>query len=603
MIASMLDRSRRVLIVLVCAVLVITGCSADPAEPATVDDGVSEGELSEEGLTLTLDGIVVTVPASAAPQGTLVRLALAHVPGTVPAETSPAIPQGTEVVSVSESISITLGDGLQPEAPISIVFPIEDGALEKAPDEGTALVMRSVSADGAVSLAEGVFNASARTFATQTDHLSFFEVFKIDLGEAVAQAKTGLLQSVGLEYPQPGCTRDIARLDGYAYAVAQPPQSWLCVSDKGGELSVKAWPNSVIPFVLSSKQTSSLRTELDEISVTTGFLVVLAETLGFIGSSQAAVMPGTTASLAFSGTPNEITIYLDQYPALLLMAILAQTIDTVFTWFGVDGVLKLLDDMQCLVDAAKVAPPGSSLRGETVGALTRAFFSCAGTVGGEIISRAGQVLLSIIASAPGFLAGAALGIVNEFTGEARATVQLDITKPSPPSGNAALLLAPDGRVFANSQDLTSLPYPDAVAALTRVLGAPDVDAPASSVCDNPSIGEWSFVRWKNFSILIQVGDNPYGGGNSRKGRIVGWDLSAWSDQRLQPSPTFSGITLGSTLASSRAAFPYAEEDEGDGSWVLSISRSADIFSGASLHFLDRSPDAQVMYMASGHTCS
>lgn len=129
----------------------MAGCSASLEEPATAA-GVVEGELAEEGLTLTIAGIVVTVPAAAAAQGTLVRLALEPVSAAVPVDTPLAISEGDEVVPVSESISITLGDGLQPDAPISIVFPIDDKAIEVAPDGQTALVMRSVSVDGAVSL-------------------------------------------------------------------------------------------------------------------------------------------------------------------------------------------------------------------------------------------------------------------------------------------------------------------------------------------------------------------------------------------------------------------------------------------------------------------
>lgn len=424
----MLTGSRAFLAVFVCAVLVLASCSfdRDRGGPSTREDSVVD-ELADEDLTLTLDGVVVTVPAAAAPSGTKVRVATEPSPD----DTSPRL-NADGVASVSPTVSVTLGDELQPEAPISITFPVADDAVTLGEGGQRVLLMRSVSRDGSVSLGAGRLDASASTFTARSDHLSRFGVFSVDLDKAMAEARTAVMQGIGLEYAEPDCTEDEAQVGDATYTTPQPAQSWLCVSGGGdnGEdtLSVTASANSVIPFLVTSKPVSVMRTDVTESSVTTSAMVSMADSLGFIGSEQAAVMPGTTATMTFSGAPDAVTVSLKQAPQLLLMAILSKTVDTVLSWFQIDNTLtEALDDLQCLSDLATVAPAGTDLDGRAAGALTRAFFSCAGTLGGDRLSASAKVLLSIIASAPAFLAGAALGIVNEFTGDGRATVELNVT--------------------------------------------------------------------------------------------------------------------------------------------------------------------------------
>ena len=170
------------------------------------------------------------------------------------------------------------------------------------------------------------------------------------------------------------------------------------------------------------------------------------------------------------------------------------------------------------------------------------------------------------------------------------------------SAEEVLTLAPGGRVLLDGEDVSTLPYEQAIVRLTQVLGEPDETTPVGSACEtHVSLG--FAVRWNDFRVLVQTEDNPYGGGNARKGHIAGWDLNyVWVEDPVNSSFTMNGLSLGSTLGAARLAFPDAEEGEGDGDWVLRIDSGPDVLSGASLHFETDSPDARAQFMDSGYAC-
>lgn len=400
-------------VVVAVGVMLTLGCTAPP-DPDRLVSRVQAG-----GSTLRLGGVEVVLPPGVAPIGTQVVLRRERQAGT-----------GAAAVPLSEGITIELGDRLQPSVPLTIAFTVAADQIPASDGSSERLVVRSTSA-GEVRLHTGSYDAASGKYVVEVDHLSNFQLYGLDLGKVLEEVRTAVLQGIGLEYPRPSCADEKAKIGDATYSVVQPPQTWVCLVSEGGDLLVRAYPNSAIPFLVSSSSKPRIRTTPTDVKIATSALVAIAGALGFIGEREAAVLPGTTAELRFKGSPDAVTLTFDQFPALLLMSILATTLDTVAATFGITFVLKdSLDGLQCLADAADVAQRGARLNGETAAGVAKAFFDCVGPMMGKALGAKGAVIIAILGSAPGFLVGSLLGLINEFTGLDRAKVALDVTRPA-----------------------------------------------------------------------------------------------------------------------------------------------------------------------------
>lgn len=335
-----------------------------------------EALIRDGGTTIDFHGIVVSLPDGVAPVGTKVSVRREAQKGT-----------SAEAVAVSDGVVIELEGGLQPAEPLTLVFPVSQNEVPDADDMPELLVVRSTSGDGQVDLHAGTYDEKAGTYTVDVDHLSGFQVFGIDLGAVLQEVRTGVMQGLGLEFPAPDCVGEAVTIDEVTYRVESPPQSWICLEAKADALVVKAYPNSAIPFVVGSWPSAEVRTSPTEVQLATSTLVVLAKHLGFTDSTQAAVMPGTMAELRFSSAPEAVTVTFEQYPALLLVAILITTVDTILDVLGVQTFIRDVPAaLQCFADAADVADRGVALNGESAGGITRAFFDCAGPMLGDALS-------------------------------------------------------------------------------------------------------------------------------------------------------------------------------------------------------------------------
>jgi hypothetical protein len=152
-------------------------------------------------------------------------------------------------------------------------------------------------------------------------------------------------------------------------------------------------------------------------------------------------------------------------------------------------------------------------------------------------------------------------------------------------------------------DVSALPYQDAIARLTDVLGPPTSTTPVGRACET-QISPGYAVEWKNFRALVQTQDSPDLLGSSRKGHIAGWSLSGWvpEAEQLSPAPTLSGVTIGSTSTQARAAFPDAREEPGPAGPVLTMGDGADPLGGTRLYLDGKVEEARVQFIDSGYSC-
>lgn len=177
--------------------------------------------------------------------------------------------------------------------------------------------------------------------------------------------------------------------------------------------------------------------------------------------------------------------------------------------------------------------------------------------------------------------------------------ELTVFTSAEPSTRQVLTLKTGGKVFVHDENISALPHQNAISRLTELLGAPDETTEVGAACETHTSPGFA-VRWDNFRVFIQTEDYP-SGGDSRMGQVVGWELSSWFDDELDPSPTVRGVSLDSSLAATRSAFPDATEGRGDGVWGM-WSHGDGVFGDTTFFFEDDSAKTPMLFMASGYGC-
>lgn len=399
-------RMRVVTVALLVLLLLLPSCSV-------LDKTTWQGRVGQGEVRARVGQAVVVFPDGVAPAGTgaTVRLKSGSEASTA------------GVVSMSEVVEVTLDGGLQPMVPVTITIPVrtDEVATPSVVADEFWLFVSSVEADGAESFVAGSFEPATSSYSVTVDHFSDFRVLGIDIGAAMAEVRTAFMQGIGLEYPAPGCVGKAATVQGTKYEVVSPPGAHLCVEETRGSVVLTAYPAIAMPYLVTSKPRVDGITAATEVTLGASGVIAFATALGFIGNrSKTGVFPGAEASYRFEGAPRSIELDLEQYPVLLLMVILAKTLDTL----GITSIDEL-DGLQCLGDVAEAnSSLNEGVTGEGVGTFARSFFSCAGTVGG--LTPLGKFLIAAIGSAPALLATSIVGIINELPGQA-ARQHVDVT--------------------------------------------------------------------------------------------------------------------------------------------------------------------------------
>lgn len=410
-------RRRQVITILLAACLALTSCSLFKM------DEPDESVVGEQGAELTVDGVSITVPAGAAPAGTKVE--------AVFRDQDPVKSEETYVVPLARPFKITLGDGMQPEKPLTISIPVDQSLVGgDDPEAGSivfAMMVQSEGADGP-DILEATWDPEAGAVTAQVPHLSLVWPVSFDLKAMMHDVRDTVLQGLGIEYPEPECTGNEPTIAEHVYTATSPAQAWLCLGEDDGSLAVTVTPNSPLTFLASADVDAMVRS-IPDISIAAASSLLVDYGLGFTGGNKAIVMPGVETEFVIAGRPDKVVLDFEQMPAATLVAILAQTLETVVGGMGSVAV-AMIETGGCVQSAIGAVKIGETLSPESAAAVVRAFFSCSGSL--LNLAAVPQFVVTVLGSAPQFLVGSALGIVNELTGG--GNFQTMITSTSSGSG-------------------------------------------------------------------------------------------------------------------------------------------------------------------------
>jgi len=401
----------RVLSTLVAALLVgasITSCT-------TVNSSAT-GTISASGLQLEIDGASVTIPPGVAPDGSVARIAdTSHDFGEMV----------TYATALRAPVVVTIGDGIQPTAPITISLRIDDSKVstESWSSSSTFAFLSQPASGEEPELIPATWNDKQGTLTAEVAHLSWFQPIQFDLNALWKGARDSLMQGLGIESAQPDCVDKKATISGATYSAISPWGAWVCFAEDDGVV-IELTSNAAIPFLVTSTPKVSAQSQ-PEFGVKGAASQAVFNLL--FKSEGTLLAPGGSVMIEF-GDKVPKSLQLEQYPAMLLLAILLTVVDVALPSSISQAVL--LDKFaaaECLVKIANTAAVGT-LSAKTAGALVQAFFSCASVALGDAGPTA-KIVLAILSAAPAFFAGSVIGMINEFTGNGSMRVDIDRVGP------------------------------------------------------------------------------------------------------------------------------------------------------------------------------
>lgn len=416
----------RWLAVLLAVVLTAAGCSLIDRElPMS-----ATAEVGADGFTLALDGVTVVGSAGVAAPGTPVEAQILTEPDL------PDLEGRAEVVG--PTVEVVLGDGLQPDEPIELVF---------ATEHDDALAVLSETRDGEIDLF--AVSDSSQGPTAEVDHLSIFNLVRIDVAAFWSGLSNALDIGLGVSTPEPSCPGE-ATVGGTTYEVTADPAHilWPCLSVDDDGMHLRITPATGVPYAVRTDPAGTFATTPGS-SVGSMASIALFETLPDRYPTGLA-SPGGSLTVTTDEPPFRAA-QARAHPASLLMESLVYGIDMGLAVWGVSALpwsdVGRLTCIAAVGDGVAALSDGIEPAGFT--ALGRALIGCAqefvsdqagqGLFSG-LADRAVPVVLGIVGTGLGLVWSGVRGVVGEFSGE--GLVDIHITGRAVPLDEAALLRAP-----------------------------------------------------------------------------------------------------------------------------------------------------------------
>ncbi|WP_410633788.1 hypothetical protein [Amycolatopsis sp. cmx-4-83] len=400
------------------AIVVLGGGGDAPAAGRS-----ATAEITEQGVSLMVEGILITGPAGVAPAGTIL---------TAEAGTGAPFGKGASMFAGTGSpLELKLANGMEPAKPMSIRFPVP----APPPAAVAGAVLTNPAGTAATHLIPAVYNARERTLTAEIDHLSSFWPGFFDFGKLTESVKRFAGQTTGITSARPSCATSPATTgDGTSVTLggAAGNPVWSCLRVENGQAVVTMTPNSPLPWLLRAAPEAVL------------------EPPGTVDAGRAAVLAGYDTliktkpyaeGLLIPGVPRTYRFPVTRLPGVITGKIDAGTYLGMALLFGVEEALEVFksgaghletaaDSMRCLGNAIEAAHVPTPPTAEAVANLAKAVLSCVSTAvkDDQAASRV-KVVLSILTTGIRLAAAGLEGVVRSASSTDTFTINVDAHVP------------------------------------------------------------------------------------------------------------------------------------------------------------------------------
>lgn len=361
---------RRLMSVLLVVCLAVTLAGCEGASSLFSGGEEVNAVVDNNGFAVETSTVKVQAPIGVAPEGTQVRVRQLD-------SGRPDVPDA----ALAESVEVVLGEGLQPEEPITVTVKVDE------PQSATVdyVVMRADESSGGYVGVDATVRSDSVTFTT--DHLSIFDVFKFNPKEAWTEFEVLL----GLQYPKPECVDVDAGhspdLNG-EYSMSRSGSGlggvWICADRHEHLIGVDVYSNGPVAWEVSASHDRTRFTPSPSLDL--GQIATTAAHMQFGKRNSELLVPGGDLSLLVEPGDTPVTYEAD---ASALWSTVGVVLNGALTYAGkgerLDALSRVGDAdavMSCL-DGTTDAAIRDQVEGGAHMPVVTATIGCIQTIAGE----------------------------------------------------------------------------------------------------------------------------------------------------------------------------------------------------------------------------
>lgn len=367
---------------------VVTG--PEPAATAV------ETVVDDSGFIAVVEGATVSAPADVAPAGTPVRVAV--IDRQLPER------WGRFAAPLAGGLQVELGNGLQPQSPVTISF--------NGLDAGNDVFVLSESADQNPAL---LGQPIGDELVVTTDHLSSFWPILVDVGrfaDSIFRTATDALQ---MTTPQPDCFVGSGRYPDLDMRISEVRGDvvWPCLR-QGAGTTLALRSNSSVAWRV---KTAPAWDAQSPTSLTAANAVALAawQRAGSDTEDQILLLPGESVDYTVAKAPAATTIGLQVDPVMSQVRTLALALGFLLPQRTADRISQA----ECLPDLLSSGAVENTPSATGFAAIFRCF--------GAAIGGGDGALVNLLAAAPAALWAQLEGILRSSTGVDEVTFTVEST--------------------------------------------------------------------------------------------------------------------------------------------------------------------------------
>lgn len=413
--SRMAFQTTKLIVLAVVLSLTLSACTW-PWQTATPPSAApTEVSLTDSGGTIEIEGARITAAEGTAPEGTRLTAAFKEA----------GLPQGLDESfrAVSKPLSIKLGDGLQPEKPITVTFPVDPGSIEgfdkSSPSFGVLIISEGQEKP---ELAAATWNENEKSITASVPHLTEVQAFFFDVNKWISGIRDTVIQGAGLEYPKPECADKSVKIGYETFTANSAAHAWTCVRESNGSLVVATHSNSPLPFMVTSTPSRPGRA-LPDVS-RSGILTaaVANQLISLTGSGGSPVMfPGGSVEFTFDKPSAGVSLELKMLPNVALLGVLTQTLDALFDDFGQKLHLDKLSKLECAKNILDTSSQ-SDISPESVSSAVKAIISCISQL--AELNPVGKAIIVLVSAAPAAFGAMFIGLFETLAGNTKSTIDI-----------------------------------------------------------------------------------------------------------------------------------------------------------------------------------
>lgn len=326
--------------------------SAGGNEPASVVDSAAIIDevttiVGEDGFDVTVGSVRVFGPAGVAQTGTPLLVTTTTHPGEADDFTSP----------VGEYVHIRLGDGDQPEVPITINFDLSDSVdVTEVSPETPVVAFSTIAGLDTPLLMEGSFDPETGLFTIVTEHLSGFGARLADLNKAFLEFMWELMD---LTFTEPACAYNAATVGDKTYSVPEIGNDhlWPCIISAQNKIRLELHSNSILSWQINSNPGTAYKQDSEFVSPYPALAKIYQAGYAAFGKDRYVLMPGSTAILTYnSGNPPksiEMKLALGLQIFVNVIYVVHKTLERFLQFVGGELMPSVLNHFACFIDLVR----------------------------------------------------------------------------------------------------------------------------------------------------------------------------------------------------------------------------------------------------------